>query len=284
MAVLVTLGDLVEDVVVDLDGPVNVASDTAATITRRRGGSAANVAATAAQLGARSRFVGQVGDDAIGAALIAGLAAEGVDADHVRRTGRTATIVVLVDSLGERTMLVDQGSARELDMIDPAWLDGAEALHLTLYSLLDEPIATTSRTLAGLARERGIAVSVDVSSVALIEAAGPAEVLSLLANLSPTIVFANADEADVLGLPGPVGEAAVVVKRGPEPCVVRGPAGGRVEVPGVGFVGGVDTTGAGDAFAAGVLVHPDWLGDLVEACRSGHRAAHDLLAVRARRG
>lgn len=274
------LGDLVEDVVVDLDGPINIASDTAARITRRRGGSAANVAVTAARLGARARFVGQIGDDAIGAALIAELAADGVDASHVRRSGRTATIVVLVDQLGERTMLVDQGSARQLDGVEPMWLDDADVLHLTLYSLLDEPIASTSRALAALAGERGVAVSVDVSSVALIEAAGPVEVLSLVRDLEPGIVFANADEADVLGLPAPVGNAAVVVKRGPDPCVVRTPEGVTVEVPAIAFDRQGDTTGAGDAFAAGVLAQPGWAGDLVEACRSGHLAAHALLTAR----
>ena len=96
--VLATLGDLVEDVAIRVDDPVNVATDTAARIERRRGGSAANVAAMAAQLGHRSRFVGQVGVDAIGTALIADLAADGVDTSFVRRGGRTGTIAVLVDA------------------------------------------------------------------------------------------------------------------------------------------------------------------------------------------
>lgn len=282
VVVLVSLGDLVEDVVVELAGPVSIASDTAARISRRRGGSAANVAATAAALSGASRFVGQVGDDAIGAALVAELAATGVDTAHVRRSGRTATIVVLVDALGERTMLVDQGSARRLDAADPAWLDGADALHLTLYSLLDEPIASTSREAAALARERGVAVSVDVSSVALIEAAGPTEVLALVGDLDPAIVFANADEADVLGLPGPVRNAAVVVKRGPDPCLVRTLDGGIDEVSAIPLATAIDTTGAGDAFAAGVLTSPGWRDDLTAACRAGHGAAHSVLVTRSK--
>jgi len=70
---LAALGDLVEDVIVRLDGPLNLASDTRAQISRRRGGSAANVVACAVALGHRSRLLGQVGTDAIGAALIAEL-------------------------------------------------------------------------------------------------------------------------------------------------------------------------------------------------------------------
>ena len=227
---IVTLGDLVEDVVVELGGPINLASDTDARITRRRGGSAANVAATVARLGRGSRFVGQVGDDATGVRLVTELGVDGVDVRFVRRSGRTATIVVLVDEAGERTMLVDRGSARSLTGADPAWLQGADALHLTLYSLIDEPIATTSRHTVRIAHTLGVPVSVDVSSVALIEDTGVAAVRELVASLRPTLVFANADEATALSLDGPLADAAVIVKRGPEPCTVYRPGSDPIDV------------------------------------------------------
>ena len=63
---LVTIGDLVEDVVVHLRGEINVASDTDVVVSRRRGGSAANMASTTARLGHLVRFVGPVGDDSTG--------------------------------------------------------------------------------------------------------------------------------------------------------------------------------------------------------------------------
>lgn len=274
------LGDLVEDVVVQLGGPINVASDTDAVITRRRGGSAANVAAAAARLGSSARFVGQVGDDPIGAAVVDDLAKAGVDVSFVRRSGATATIVVLVDAAGERTMLVDRGSARQLVGADPAWLAGADALHLTLYSLLDEPIATTSRSLVALAHDRGVSVSIDVSSAALIDAAGPDRVLDLVRELGPSLVLANADEAASLGLDAPLGDAAVIVKRGPAPSIVYRPGRDAVEVPAIVTSAPVDTTGAGDAFAAGVLTNPGWRTDLTSAGAAGHRAAHQLLEAR----
>lgn len=277
---IVTLGDLVEDVVVRLAGPVNVASDTVARITRRRGGSAANVAAAASRLGVPARFVGQVGDDPIGAALVAELGRGGVDVTFVRRSGRTATIVVLVDETGERSMLVDEGSARSLVGAEPPWLDGASVLHLTLYSLVDEPIASTSRDLVALAHERSVPVSVDVSSVGVIEAVGAGPTLDLVASLRPAVVFANADEATALDLDGPLGPSAVIVKRGGEPCRVHVVDGPPAEVPAIPLAAPVDTTGAGDAFAAGVLADPVWRSDLVSACRSGHRAAHALLTAR----
>lgn len=274
---LVTLGDLVDDVVVRLDGPINVASDTDARIVHRRGGSAANVAACAARAGG-SRFVGQVGDDATGAWLVGELATVGVDVSHIRRSGRSASIVVLVDATGERTMLVDPGSSRSLDRPDPAWLDGAGVLHLTLYSLIDQPIATTAVTVAAMAHRAGVPVTVDVSSVALIERLGPVETAERVRELKPTLVFANADEAVALG--GVLDDVVMIEKRGPEPCLIRRPGTARetVEAPPLDDV--ADTTGAGDAFAAGVLTTTGWSTDLARACQEGHRSAQRLLLER----
>ena len=140
--VLATIGDLVEDVVVRLDGAVNVASDTSSTIERRQGGSAANVAVAAARLGAPVRFIGQVGDDAAGRALVEELGAAGVDVGAIRFGGTTGTIVVLVDRRrraldadrprrGVRTRRARPGLARRRARAPrPALLaDRAAALH-----------------------------------------------------------------------------------------------------------------------------------------------------------
>ncbi|MDW3212398.1 MAG: PfkB family carbohydrate kinase [Ilumatobacteraceae bacterium] len=273
---LATLGDLLEDVVIRVDDPVNVASDTSARIERRRGGSAANVAAAAVRAGSAARFLGQVGDDAIGRALVDELTTVGVDVSFVRYDGRTGTIAVLVDATGERTMLTDRGACTALEQPDVAWLDGVSELHVPLYSLVDDPLATTALTVIGWAHDRGVDVSIDASSVALIEGHGVGATLELLQRLRPAVVFANADEASVLGVVGPVVGAVTVVKRGAGPATVFA-AGERHDVAAESLPEVGDTTGAGDAFAAGFLA-ADWRGDVVGAARAGHRSAASIIA------
>src|SRR4051794_35442244 len=170
---LCSVGDLVEDVVVWLSAPSRAATDTPVRVFHRRGGSAANVATFAAGIdGMGARFIGRVGDDAPADRLVNGLAAAGVDA-RLQRVGRRGTIVVLVDPSGERTMLTDRGSSTGLTGIPEDWLDGVSVLHLPAYSLTAEPIGSTCLALGATARRRGIAVSVDASSIAVLEAFGP---------------------------------------------------------------------------------------------------------------
>jgi len=277
---LASLGDLVEDVIVRLDGPVNVASDTRAHISRRRGGSAANVAVRAASLGFAARFLGQVGTDAIGTALIAELGDEGVDASMVRRGGSTGTIVALVDHLGERSMLTDRQACLDLSDPDLAWLDGVETLHVPFYSLAHGLVAATAMIVIEWAHERDVAVSIDVSSTAVMYEVGIDEVVRRLAAAAPTVVFANADEAAVLAVDAALVGALTVVKRGPRSALIHRIDGSTVEVGAIAVAGVNDTTGAGDAFAAGFLTSPAWVDDPVTACEAGHRAASGLLRRR----
>ncbi len=274
-----SVGDLVEDVVVHLLEPINVASDTRSVVTRRRGGSAANMVAAACHAGAHARFIGQVGDDPAGKWLTQQLEDAGADV-RVRWIGRTGTIVVLVDANGERTMLADRATATDLAHPDREWLTGLHTLHIPYYSLVGEPLATTSVTLAMWAHELGIRVSIDASSAALLQHDGCDVALAKIASLRPHVVLANELEADVLGpglQPASLGGAIVVVKHGAAPASVMRADQPTASVAPDEVFDVHDSTGAGDAFAAGFLLALANGFDPIDAARQGHVVAAKIL-------
>ncbi|MET9271490.1 PfkB family carbohydrate kinase [Kribbella sp. NPDC003557] len=274
---LVCVGDLVEDVVVWAAETARVGTDNVARVCRARGGAAANVAAFAASSGTPVRFVGRVGADLVGEALIRGLAAAGVDA-KVQKQGRTGTIVILVDPQGERTMYPDRAAAAELADVPDGWLSGAGAVHLSAYSLAG-PSLSVLRRASQLARSDGAVLTVDASSVALIEAIGPARFRDLIRSLRPTYLFANGVEADAGSLRDlATSGTTVVVKNGVEPTELHfdGMLSATVPVPPASDVR--DTTGAGDAFAAGFLTAVLDDADAVAAVAAGHTLAQRVLA------
>ena len=251
---LCAVGDLIEDVVVQLRDHIQPDSDTPATIVRRRGGSAANVAYFAGKLAGQSRFVGCVGTDPLGDSLITQLTQHGVDVQGERR-GRTGSIVVLATTDGVRTMLTDRGNATDLATSDPSWLSDVTTLHLPLYSFSHEPISAVVHTLVREAHTRGIVVSVDLSSVTLITQLGAPVVQRLLTDVGPDVLFCTHAEAQAVGVNTHHlhGARLVVVKDGINPVVVFGDGRSEASFP-VRPVGNVvDGTGAGDAFAAAFL-------------------------------
>ena len=244
-----TLGDLLLDVVVRLDGPIAEDTDTYGRTRVGPGGQAANVAAWTAALGGRARFIGKRASDPAGVMLADELQGHSVElAGPVEEAG-TGTVVSVATPDGKRTMLTDRGIAPSFapEELDAAWLEGCEWLHIAGYSLARPPIRETSLAAAALAPR----VSVDLSSTAAIEAAGVGEFRALLDRIRPQVVFANEEEAKLVG---DVETETLVVKRG---------AGGIV-VDGTSFAarpaGVVDTTGAGDALAAGFLLGGPELG------------------------
>ncbi|MGA5821640.1 carbohydrate kinase family protein [Kitasatospora sp. NPDC094028] len=254
------LGDLVEDVVVWVDGPLRHGTDSCAQVFRRRGGSAANVACFAA--GAHpARFLGCVGPDAAGDAVVAELRGHGVDV-RVQRRGRTGSIVVLIDQDGERTMLPDRAAAKLLERVPDDWLAGLAHLHVPAYSFDGEPIGATALDALARVRRAGGTTSVDASSTGMLEQYGRQRFLDLLGELAPTFVFANRSEAGYLGLlvdgrPGPerdrIPATTVVTKAGAEATTVDVPGAAPFTVPVPPVAEVRDLTGAGDAFAAGFL-------------------------------
>ena len=181
-------------------------------------------------------------------------------------------VVSVVEPDGERTMLSDRGVSPELAPaeIEPGWVAGCERLHLSGYSLLRLPHFDAALQAAQLARAGGALVSVDLSSAALIRDFGVDAFRTRLAAVAPDIVLGNEHEHEALGgLPAPVW----ALKRGPLGCIVSDGAE-TIELPALPTTV-VDTTGAGDAFAAGFLLG----GTLREAAERGLAAAARCVAT-----
>jgi sugar/nucleoside kinase (ribokinase family) len=224
---LVVLGDLMVDVVTRTSGPLAHGSDTPAQITVQGGGSAANTAAWAASLGTPTSLVCRVGDDDRGRAALSELQTLDVHVavDEERPTG---TCVVLVEPGGERTMLPDPGAND--GPLPPIPL--GEHLHVVGYALLRDGPRASALAAIERARAAGMTVSVDPSSWALLRP-GAIPAVDLL--------LPNEREAELLD------GGDMVVKLGP-----GGARWGDLHVA-AEPVDVVDTTGAGDAFAAGFL-------------------------------
>lgn len=252
-AVICTLGDLLLDVIVRVDGPIAEDTDTYGRTRVGAGGQAANVAAWVVALGGRGRFLGKRARDPAGRLLAEELRRRGVElAGPEEKTG-TGTVVSLAGADGSRAMLTDRGVAVDFrpEELEPAWLDGVTWLHVPGYSLVQSPIRETALAAARLAPH----VSADLSSTAAIEAAGPSEFRATLEDLAPEVIFGNEAEVELVGA---LGAATVIVKRGAGGAVVRR-AGGVEELAALPAAT-VDSTGAGDAFAAGFLVGGPQLG------------------------
>jgi sugar/nucleoside kinase (ribokinase family) len=269
---IATFGDVMLDVVVRLEAPLAPGSDVRAQTTAGGGGQAANVAAWAASLGAPARCFSKRGDDVAGALVAGELAARGAELVGPIGGGPTGVVVSIVDANGERSMASDRGVAPSLtpDELDPAWLE-CDLLHVSGYALLREPVAHAALLAVRLARDRGARVAVDVGAWTEIRAFGPVQFRELLDTIAPDVLFATEAEWEMLGgayLTAPVG----VIKRGARGSTVV-TQDARLDLAAVaGEV--VDTTGAGDALAAGFLLG----GSLEEAARRGLDAAARCVA------
>jgi ribokinase len=260
---VLVVGDLVTDVVVVTQGEIAIGSDTAAAITVRGGGQAANTAAWLAHAGCPVTLIAAVGDDAAGRERTAELAALGVDCVVRAHPGAVTGSVVVLTSAHERTMITDRGAALLLDPADVAAAvkaaPDAVHLHLSGYPLLDEGSRPGGLAALAAARERGLTTSVDAASAAPLRRVGTETFLALVRETD--LLLVNADEAAALAGPGSPAEQGAVLAHAARNVVVKlGPDGAvwcRLDsmlrsAPAV-RVSMIDPTGAGDAFAAGLL-------------------------------
>ena len=182
---LVALGDLLLDVVISPERPIERGTDVPGALAFRRGGSAANTAAAFVRLGGEAALITSLGDDVWAARLSSSLRADGVTVHAARHTGPSGRLAALIDDGGERSFVTERGAADALEPADlrTSWLRGAGVLHVPAYSLFNDPIGGAALQAAVNARDRDCLVSTDLSSAGPLLAFGVRRSQARLAGL-----------------------------------------------------------------------------------------------------
>lgn len=261
MSRILVVGDVMTDIIAVPEGPIVKGSDRRAKVRSRPGGSGANQAVWLGAMGADVRFAARVGADDLAyyedffrqrnvVPFLIG------DPDQA-----SGALVTIVDPDGERSFLTDRGANLNLSRADLSFdlLEGISMVMVSGYSFFAARPRQAVRTLLDEARARGIAVAIDPASVGFLQEVGAANFIEWTAGAD--WLFANESEAEMLcaeadfeAQMSALGRifANVVVKRGRYGAVLGGKDGVRLSLP-APIVTVVDSTGAGDAFAAGFI-------------------------------
>ncbi|MBB9729092.1 aminoimidazole riboside kinase [Escherichia coli] len=251
------LGDAVVDLLPESDG----------RLLPCPGGAPANVAVGIARLGGTSGFIGRVGDDPFGALMQRTLLTEGVDITYLKQDEwhRTSTVLVDLNDQGERsfTFMVRPSADLFLETTDlPCWRHG-EWLHLCSIALSAEPSRTSAFTAMTAIRHAGGFVSFDPNiredlwqdehllRLCLRQALQLADVVKLSEEEWRLISGKTQNDRDICALAKEYEIAMLLVTKGAEGVVVC--YRGQVHHIAGMSVNCVDSTGAGDAFVAGLL-------------------------------
>ncbi|MFL7814161.1 MAG: PfkB family carbohydrate kinase [Anaerolineales bacterium] len=270
---LVVLGELLIDMI---PGEVGVPLKEVRSFHPMPGGAPANVAVAASRLGARSAFIGKVGQDHFGTYLAEVLAGEGVDITGLRFDSQARTTLALValpdpDS-AEFVFYRNPGADQRLtpSELDHSLLESGRVFHFGTVSLTDEPCRGTVWEAVGIARRAGAIISCDINYRAALWRS-PEQALQEMGRILPGVDLLKVNEFEASLLTGKAGlgpddlslvelAARELVERGPRLVVITlGAAGSYFQLQdGGGFVPAypvksVDTVGCGDAFMAGLL-------------------------------
>ena len=247
-------------------------SDVLGTVDVMPGGAAANVAVWARRLGASVRLVCKVGDDTLGALMVARLRAEDVGSHLITVPGGLTTRVgILVGPDGEHSFVMDHTKVLLFGPLDTplSLLDDVDAVFFNGYDIFLAGSTGFLSPLLAEARRRRIPVAFDPSSFTLIDRYGADRLLTGVGPLD--LLIANDAEVRSLGMRSALAGHAtlLVVKRGPEGASAH--RGVEDWIAGPFPIAAVDTTGAGDGFDAAFLV--EWLQtrDVARALREGNR-------------
>lgn len=224
--------------------------------TLAAGGSAANTIHGLANLGMSTAFIGKVGDDSFGQAFANDMTQNGITPIMLKGNAESGRALAFITPDSERTFAVYLGAAIEMtpNDLNPSLFSGYTHFHIEGYLVQNHSLV---RKAVELAKQSGCSISLDLASYNVVE-----ENLDFLREIVENyvdIVFANEEEAKAFTGKMPVealnelGKLAdiAVVKLGADGSIIK--QGETTYEVGVIEVSSIDTTGAGDLYAAGFL-------------------------------
>ena len=235
--------------------------------TQTPGGSVCNTMRSMSSLGANSGFIGKIGDDSIGGFYEDALEKAGVTSYFIKTDGLTGSCTVMISPDGERTMGPFLGPAPTItpDEITEEMLSKYQCIYIEGYLLVNEPLV---RSTMEKAKKLGLKVALDLSNFNIVNA-----FKGMLEDIIPKyvdILFSNESEAEAF-----TGQKAAEAVHTLSDLV-------EVSLVTLGKEGGgkpVDTTGAGDNFAAGFLYGQSIGASLVQSARIGSMLAGYVIDV-----
>lgn len=260
---LVTVGDLVLDIIMAVTLPVLPGQHQQPSERRTEPGGAANTIITALNLGLDVSVSGTVGADVYGEAILAPLRARGANLDCVSALpGSESTLVITLtdQASGEHVFVGHYGSGPDLPYPDglDTHIAAADAVFMSGYTLVEKRIVAMALHAVEQAVRTQTPIFMDVGP--LLDMADQASVARVLQHTH--VLFLTEDESPLVvdGVSGPdayarllaLGPEIVVLKRGARGCAVL-TRETRLDVPAFPVAQIVDTVGAGDAFAAAFI-------------------------------
>ena len=283
------IGDVMLDVITEIavvPNKINYGSDTPAKISTHGGGAAGNVASWLTRTDAKATILAHVGDDPAGSALVSEFDALGVHHNNlvVEKT-HSGVVVVLVDPTGERTMFPDNGANSGLHLNDLPALNGFDAVYLSGYSPLDPQSRPGVLAMITKIRDAGIPIYFDPASVGGMMEVNLAQVKSWIAMMD--VLLLNEEEAMYLSGESSTEKAlelllldcpVVVIKRGAAGAIGCTRGSSQISVAALPTTV-IDTTGAGDSFAAGFIAHYAKTKDMKQSLELGATVASHCVAI-----
>ena len=283
---ILCIGDIMLDVTVLLNRPIVEGLETRAKISTQGGGAAANVASWLSYNKTPAYLVTRVGSDSAGQTLLAELDAYGVEhSNNLIPNMNTGVVVVIVGAEGERTMFPDSGANAGLGLKDLPDLGQFSAVYLSAYSLINPNSREGVLEIISKIRSEKLPIILDPATVGVLIEVGVETALGWLEFID-TIILNEEESHFLTGKKNPVDAASELLKYVKTVVIKRGSNGALAQTRGDQLVQVeakkttvVNTTGAGDAFAAGFISIWAKNEPLIDALESGANLAAKCVAL-----